>query len=324
MKRIRVILMAAGMWLGWQFGQEVPTAAQTVTPTPETGITPNTLLLYRADLYSGKETAYEQTEAAIARGYEKAKIPVYWITLQSVTDTPHVLYFDGFDTFDEIEQTGGTLAKGLEAHPDIAALQKKLQDSVSGTRTVMAFRRDDLGYRLNKIDLSKSHFVRVSIFQLRAGYEDDFADAVRNRARSFESGDVDAPSMVYQVHSGLPLPAFIEFQPMNSLSEIDDALDRTKKNRRILSDTRQLPPGKWMKDAELQIDTQIYSINSSMSHWPPVEASAVARQERPAASKNEEVAARPEESPANGPWCCTPAPPRRAVAATGDDESPRE
>ncbi|MBA0085960.1 MAG: hypothetical protein HRJ53_13255, partial [Acidobacteria bacterium Pan2503] len=40
----------------------VPAAAQNVTPTPETGVTPSTLLLYRADLVSGKETAYEQTE----------------------------------------------------------------------------------------------------------------------------------------------------------------------------------------------------------------------------------------------------------------------
>ncbi len=324
MKKMRSILMAAGLWIGLLLGRGTPVAAQTVTPTPETGITPNTLLLYRADLANGKETAYEQTEAAIVREYEKARIPVYWVALQAVTNAPHVLYFDGFDAFADIERTGTTLAQGLEAHPEIAALQKKLLETVSSTRTVLTFRRDDLGYRLNKIDLSKAHFVRVSIFQLRAGYEDDFADAVRNRARSFESGDVDAPSMVYQVHSGLPLPTFIEFQPMTALSEIDDALDRTKKNRRILSDTRQLPPGKWMKDAELHIETEIYSINSSMSHWPPVEASAVARRERPGASRNAGAARQPAKDLETAPWCCWQAPLRRAAAATGDGEFRRK
>ena len=78
--------------------------AQTVTPSPETGVTPNTLLLYRADLIPGKEAAYAQTESDIARGYANAKIPVYWLALQSATGSPHVLYFDGFDTFAEIEK----------------------------------------------------------------------------------------------------------------------------------------------------------------------------------------------------------------------------
>src|SRR5215831_21382090 len=75
----------------------LPSAAQNVTPTPETGVTPSTLLLYRADLLSGKETAYEQTESQIVRAYADAKIPIYWTALEAVTGSPHVLYFNGFD-----------------------------------------------------------------------------------------------------------------------------------------------------------------------------------------------------------------------------------
>src|SRR5215467_4949583 len=73
----------------------LPAAAQNVTPTPETGVTPSTLLLYRADLISGKETAYEQTESDIVRSYADAKIPIYWSALEAVTGSPHVLYFNG-------------------------------------------------------------------------------------------------------------------------------------------------------------------------------------------------------------------------------------
>lgn len=321
MKRLRSFFLGAGLLVG----TGMPVSAQTVTPTPETGVTPNTLLLYRADLATEKEAAYEQTEAAIVRSYEKAKIPVYWIALQSVTDSPHVLYFDGFDFFADIERTGTTLAQGLEAHPEIAALQKKLQESVSSTRTVLAFRRDDLGYRLNKIELAKAHYVRVSIFQLRAGYEEEFADAVRDRARGYETSDIDTPWMIYQVHSGMPLPTFVEFQPMTSLSEIDDALDRTKKNRRIIFDSRQLPPQKWMKDAELQIETEIYKISSSMSHWPPQKAAAAARLEPPASLRNE-VGAPPSSKlyPEAASWCYPQTLLPRAAMAKADDGSPLE
>jgi hypothetical protein len=250
----------------------MPTAAQNVTPTPETGVTPSTLLLYRADLFSGKETAYEQTEAEIVQGYMDAKIPIYWSALEAVTGSPHVLYFDGFDNFADIERSGADLAQGLDAHPEIGTAQQKLADLVAATRTVLAFRRDDLGYRLNKINLAKTNFVRVAIFQFRAGYEDEFADAIRTRARMYEANDIDTPWMVYQVHSGYPLPTYIEFQPMNSLSQIDDALDRNAKVRR--GEARPLATQKWIRDADLSIDIQIYRVSQSMSHLSPANEAA--------------------------------------------------
>lgn len=243
----------------------LPVAAQNVTPTPETGLTPSTLLLYRADLVSGKETAYEQAESQIVSAYADAKIPIYWSALQAVTGSPHMLYFDGFDNFADIEKSGADLAQGLDAHPEIGGLQQQLADLVAATRTVLAFRRDDLGYRLNKIDLAKTNYVRVSIFQFRAGYEEEFAEAVRTRARMYETNDIDTPWMIYQVHSGYSLPTYIEFQPLNSLSEIDDALERNSKVRRP-GGPGSLSAQKWIRDADLSIDIQIYRVSQSMSH----------------------------------------------------------
>ena len=260
----------------------LPAAAQNVTPTPETGVTPSTLLLYRADLISGKETAYEQTESDIVRSYADAKIPIYWSALEAVTGSPHVLYFNGFDNFADIEKSGTDLAQGLDAHPEIGGLQQKLADLVGSTRTVLAFRRDDLGYRLNKIDLAKANYVRVSIFQFRAGYEEDFAEAVRTRARMYETNDIDTPWMIYQVHSGYSLPTYIEFQPMNSLSEIDDALDRNAKVRR--GGPGMLSAQKWIREADLGIDIQIYRVSQSMSHLSAADAAAAGNPTRESAS----------------------------------------
>jgi hypothetical protein len=261
----------------------LPAAAQNVTPTPETGVTPGTLLLYRADLISGKETAYEQAESQIVRAYADARIPIYWSALQAVTGSPHVLYFDGFDNFADIDRSGTDLAQGLDAHPEIGGMQQQLADLVAATRTVLAFRRDDLGYRLNKIDLAKANYVRVSLFQFRAGYEEEFAEAVRTRARMYETNDIDTPWMIYQVHSGYSLPTYIEFQPMNSLSEIDDALDRNAKARRP-GGASLLPAQKWIREADLSIDIQIYRVSQSMSHLSAADAAAAGRANRDSAS----------------------------------------
>lgn len=261
----------------------LPVTAQNVTPTPETGVTPSTLLLYRADLISGKETTYEKTESQIASAYADAKIPIYWSALEAVTGSPHVLYFNGFDNFADIEKSGADLAQGLDAHPEIGPLQQQLADLVASTRTVLAFRRDDLGYRLNKIDLTKANYVRVSIFQFRAGYEEEFADAVRTRARMYETNDIDTPWMIYQAHSGYSLPTYIEFQPMNSLSEIDDALERNSKARRP-GGPSSLSAQKWIREADLGVDIQIYRVSQSMSHLSAADAAAAHSPRRESAS----------------------------------------
>src|SRR5499427_1182347 len=279
MTRLRCLALLSCVALAGGF----PAAAQNVTPTPETGVTPSTLLLYRADLISGKETAYEQTESDIVRSYADAKIPIYWSALEAVTGSPHVLYFNGFDNFADIEKSGTDLAQGLDAHPEIGGLQQKLADLVGSTRTVLAFRRDDLGYRLNKIDLAKANYVRVSIFQFRAGYEEDFAEAVRTRARMYETNDIDTPWMIYQVHSGFSLPTYIEFQPMNALSEIDDALDRNAKARRP-GGASALPTQKWIREADLSIDIQIYRVSQSMSHLSALNAAPRSGPKRDTAS----------------------------------------
>ena len=147
----------------------------------------------------------------------------------------------------------------------------------------MAFRRDDLGYRLNKIDLAKASYVRVSIFQFRAGYEEDFAEAVRTRARMYETNDIDTPWMIYQAHSGYSLPTYIEFQPMNSLSEIDDALERNAKVRRP-GGASALSAQKWIRDADLNIDIQIYRVSQSMSHLSAQDAAGAGGSKRDSAS----------------------------------------
>jgi hypothetical protein len=39
-------------------GMGVAASAQTITPTPETGVTPSTVVLYRDDLLPGREAGY--------------------------------------------------------------------------------------------------------------------------------------------------------------------------------------------------------------------------------------------------------------------------
>lgn len=239
---------------------------QNVTPSPETGVTPNVLLLHRADLIPGRQLDYSQKEAEIVQAYSKLKVPVYWLALSSVTGSPHVLYFDGFDSFAEVEKTADTLNAAMAAHPDLLGLQQELQSFVAGSNTILAFRRDDLGYRMNKVDLAQSRYVRVTLVQLRTGTDADFASAVRTVRQFYEANDVNAPWVIYQVDSGMAMPAYLQFQPMQSLKEMDDALDRRKADQPPFHDAVRQRLIQALQSSLVTAEVQIYSVSGDMSH----------------------------------------------------------
>jgi hypothetical protein len=243
--------------------------AQTVTPTPETGVTPNVLMLRYADIAPGREMDYSKMEAQIAASYEKKKIPVYWLAMTSLTGNPHVLYFDGFDSFADVEKTEGAVSDVLATRSDIVGMQQELLSYLNGSQTVLAFRRDDLGYRMNKADLAKARYVRVTQVQLKTGTDADFADAVKTVRHFYETNDVDAPWVIYQVDSGMAMPAYFQFQPMQSLKEMDEAYERAKNSPAV-------PPGsvrqKLIQALQASLATaeaETYSVSLEMSHLAP-------------------------------------------------------
>jgi hypothetical protein len=246
------------------FGNKIQ--GQNVTPSPETGVTPNVLLLHRADLIPGRQLDYQQKEAEIAQAYAKLKIPVYWLALSSFTGSPNVVYIDGFDSYAEVENTGDNLNAALAAHPGLLGLRQELQSFVAASNTLLAFRRDDLGYRMNKVDLAQSRFVRVTLLELRTGTDADFASAVRTVRQFYEANDVNSPWVIYQVDSGMAMPAYLQFQPMQSLKEMDDAMDRRKSEQPPFHDAVRQRLIQALQTSLVTAGAQIYSVNGEMSH----------------------------------------------------------
>ncbi|HUL17288.1 MAG TPA: hypothetical protein VLV88_14920 [Terriglobales bacterium] len=260
--------------------------AQTVTATPETGVTPNVLLLYSAETVPGREMDYSRKEAEVAASYEEKKIPVYWLAMTSLTGNPHVLYFDGFDSFGDVEKTEGVIRGVLATHSDIVGMQQELLSYLNGSNTVLAFRRDDLGYRMNKVDLAKARYVRVTQVQLKTGTDADFAEAVKTVRHFYETNDVNAPWVIYQVDSGTAMPSYFQFQPMQSLKEMDDAYDRAKNSPVVPAGSVRQKLIQALQSSLATAEAETYSVNLKMSHLAP-EARAGTRSEAEPVNKKQ-------------------------------------
>ena len=236
--------------------------------SPELGKTPQVLLLHRIDLPAGRVADYVSIESEIANIYREAPVPVYWVALQSISGPPHILYFDGYDTFAQIEAAGDAISKAVQSRSDLARLQSDLSQLMQTSQAVFSLRREDISYRLDRFDIVKFRYVRVTVIQLRSGFEQDFAEAARTIRKPFEAVGSESPWAIFQVQMGMSAPTFIAVQLLTSLKEFDDAIEARKFDRENPFDFGKSKPGLLPKDAVASLESNLYSVNLKISNTP--------------------------------------------------------
>lgn len=241
-------------------------SAQDDTPPNIAGVPPKILMLVRQEFEPGRVAERRKLEGSIARACEKLNVPNSWIDLESLTGPPEALFFDPFDSFEQMDAAFNGWGQILAAHQDIPRTQEEIRAMVTSERTIIAVRRDDLGSRWQSIDLSKARFLRVLEVHLNPGHESEFIESSRAIGGDYEKFKGDVPWVVYQVNSGIPAPAFFVFVPMRALKQNDDLLDWRRSLREAEGDEAAQRLEQIARDAFAYSETNIYAVSPEMSH----------------------------------------------------------
>jgi hypothetical protein len=228
---------------------------------------PKLLLLVRQSFQPDKASTRRKLDMAMSRACDRIAVPNSWIDLEPITGPGQTrLSFDPFNSFEEIDKAGAEWAKIFSEPSEIARLQEQIQAVVTSEQTMIAVRRDDVGYRANSIDLSKARIMRVLEVRLHPGREDDFIEALKTLGTAYEKINSDTPWVVYQVNVGIPSPAFLVFVPMKALRQNDDLLARQKSLREAEGETGVARMQQIARDAYASTESNLYAVNPSMSH----------------------------------------------------------
>jgi hypothetical protein len=238
----------------------------TTSAVPEAAAPPKLLLLGHQQFLPGKAAARGKLEVEIARVCAGLDVPNLWIALDSITGAPEALSFDPFDSFAHLDKAFTFWGPLLATHPEINRLQDQVRTMVSSERTVIAVRRDDLGYRVADIDFSKARFLRVLEVQVRPGHESDFVEAFKMLGAAYQKISADMPWVVYQVNAGMSAPTFYAFVPMRLLKENDDLLARANSLRSAAGEMSFQRMEQIARDAYVSTESNLYSISPQMSH----------------------------------------------------------
>lgn len=263
MKLIRRFL---GMLLWLSFvavasGQEIKAVNPAAVP-------PNLLVLVHQEIQPGRTGERQRLEAALSRACNSLDTPSFWIDLQSLTGSRESLFFDLFDSFEHVQESHAGWKQFYAAHPDLARTREEIDSLVSSERTIIAVRRDDLGYLAENIDLSDARFMRMIEVRLFPGHEGDFAESIKVWSQAHTKANADMPWVVYHVKEGTPYPTFLIFLPLTELKENDDLLVL----KGSVLETMERDTAERLKqiarEAFVSTESNLYAVSPELSHVP--------------------------------------------------------
>jgi hypothetical protein len=241
-------------------------SAQTEKPANPATAPPKLVLLVHQQFKFGNESSRQKLEASVVRACDRLSVPNSWIDLQSITGQPEALSFDPFDSFEQVDNAFVGWGQLFASHPQLANLQEQIRSLETSESTIIAVRRNDLGYRVNLIDLSKARFMRVLEVRLRPGHESEFIESFKLLSAAYDKINADMPWVVYQANVGMPSPSFLVFVPMRSLKENDAYLARAPKLREAEGDAGFDRMQQIARDAYVSTESNLYAISPETSH----------------------------------------------------------
>ena len=240
-------------------------AAQSNSPV---GAPPKIMNIVYQALIPGKEAAYASQLSRIARIYNRASIPVYWIESSSATGDTRSMTLNFFDSFADMDTTIDSLNNAMAAHPDLVNLQEDLLTNTSSQTNSFAVRRDDIGYRAPTIDFSKARILRVATVIVRQGSETEFEEAMKSLAAAYEKVNADSPWVLYQVNAGAPSTTFVFFMPMRSMQEMDEYIARGRSLSAAEGPEVEERLRQAARDAYVSWDSELFFVGPQQSHVP--------------------------------------------------------
>jgi hypothetical protein len=171
---------------------------------------PVTVNIVHHRLKRGTPPAYQALEASIVNAYDRAKIPLYWITFQSIKDPRDVLYLNVFDSAQGLSRAAETYKSIAPAHPELGRQSAKLAAMIESQTSVLTTRRTETAYTRADVDFQTMRALMLVTFHVKPGHEGKFMDAVRT------AGASGAPWIVYEANDE---STFVLLAPMRSRAE---------------------------------------------------------------------------------------------------------
>ena len=168
-------------------------------------------------------------EAEPGRCYANARVAVNVLGMRAVSGLDETWLMETHDTFASIEEVDQALASGCPVRNSRSSANLASDDVLPLARSLIALYRPALSYRPDEAakNLSKAHYMLMSIYRIRPGNEDAFSEIIKLRRVRSDSINLDRPEIAYEVIAGAISSTYVFVAPFPTLKILDDGLAKT-------------------------------------------------------------------------------------------------
>ena len=237
--------------------------------------------------------AHDKTESAFIAAETRAKFPVHYVAMNSLSGKSRALFMTQYDSFAEWEKDN----KLVDSNPALSAGFERagLADGelLNEVDQLVFTYDEDLSYHPHS-DLQNHRVYQISVFHVRPGKQKEWREVVKMVKDAHEKAGTSAHWGMYEVAFGDPDGTFIALTGDPSMSAIDLAYSEDKKFREAIGGEdgmRRLDEK--FGDAVESSHSELFAVNPKQSYvsddwikadpefWKP--KAAVAAAEKPAA-----------------------------------------
>ncbi len=237
--------------------------------------------------------AHDKTESAFIAAETRAKFPVHYVAMNSLSGKSRALFMTHYDSFAEWEKDN----KLVDSNPALSAGFERagLADGelLNEVDQLVFTYDEDLSYHPHS-DLQNHRVYQISVFHVRPGKQKEWREVVKMVKDAHEKAGTSAHWGMYEVAFGDPDGTFIALTGDPSMSAIDLAYSEDKKFREAIGGEEGMRRlDEKFGDAVESSHSELFAVNPKQSYvsedwikadpefWKP--KAAVAAAEKPAA-----------------------------------------
>ena len=227
------------------------------------------LFLENVELKPNMGFPYLKAQGDEVQAERAAKSPYHYVGMWGITGSGHVLYMHGFDAFGDLQKdhdASFAMPKLMEAMKTNSAAQAG--SMAADHSSIYVFGEKDLSLNAN-LDLSKMRFMRIILFHVKAGHNEEFRHLAKVFVKGYQSTLPDAHWAMFQKTYGADSDkTYILVTPMTSLAEVDAMEGGDKKLSEGVGEDQLAMMFKGLDAALESSETDLFAFDPQLSYVP--------------------------------------------------------
>lgn len=185
---------------------------------------PKVLQITREYTKPGKAgQAHEKMEAAFVQAMAKAKWPVHYLALTSLSGKQRALFMTRYPSFEAYEKDGAAVEKNAALSASLERAGVADGELLDSEDQGVFFYEEEMSLR-PRPDLSHMRFMEISVYHVRPGHDKDWAEAVKMVKAAYEKAVPEAHWGMFRQMYGGEEGTYLVLIAHETLAQIDRGL----------------------------------------------------------------------------------------------------